>query len=157
PVAHAAEPVRSLARRAASRGTAIPRGRASFICAGRTADQQIAVPVLEPDGQDVRVAVQADKAELADDRATEDIGRAWVQSAAILGVDRGYPVRSLRSKVLAMAVQAKVRLLTDHDLPYTDLVPGLELSRAITHAGTTQLGGGYMRFSADAEFPDWTL
>lgn len=113
--------------------------------------------MLEPDGQDVRVAVQADKAELADDRATEDIGRAWVQSAAILGVDRGYPVRSLRSKVLAMAVQAKVRLLTDHDLPYTDLVPGLELSRAITHAGTTQLGGGYMRFSADAEFPDWTL
>jgi len=56
-----------------------------------------------------------------------------------------------------MAVQTKVKLLTDHDLPYTDLVPGLELSRAITHAGTTQLGGGYMRFSADAEFPDWTL
>ncbi len=56
-----------------------------------------------------------------------------------------------------MAVQTKVKLLTDHDLPYTDLVPGLRLSRAITHAGTTQLGGGYMRFSADAEFPDWTL
>ena len=56
-----------------------------------------------------------------------------------------------------MAVQTKLKLLTDHDLPYTDLVPGLELSRAITHAGTTQLGGGHMRFSADAEFPDWTL
>jgi len=56
-----------------------------------------------------------------------------------------------------MAGQTKVKLLTDHDFPYTDLVPGLELSRAITHAGTTQLGGGYMRFSADAEFPNWTL
>ena len=56
-----------------------------------------------------------------------------------------------------MAVPTKVKLLTDHDLPYTDLVPGLELSRAITHAGTTQLGGGYMRFSEEAEFPDWTL
>jgi ethanolamine utilization protein EutQ (cupin superfamily) len=56
-----------------------------------------------------------------------------------------------------MAVQTKVKLLTDHDIPYTDLVPGLELSRAITHAGITQLGGGYMRFSEDAEFRDWTL
>jgi len=52
---------------------------------------------------------------------------------------------------------AKVRLLTDRDLAYSDLVPGLQLSRAITHAGTTQLGGGYMRFETDAEFPDWTL
>ena len=43
--------------------------------------------MLEPDGQDMRVAVQADKAELADDRAAEEVGRAWVQSAAILGVD----------------------------------------------------------------------
>jgi ethanolamine utilization protein EutQ (cupin superfamily) len=50
-----------------------------------------------------------------------------------------------------------VKLLTDHDVPFTDLVPGLELARAITHAGTTQLGGGYMRFSSDAEFADWTL
>ena len=33
----------------------------------------------------------------------------------------------------------------------------LELARAITHAGTTQLGGGYMRFKSDAEFADWTL
>ena len=50
-----------------------------------------------------------------------------------------------------------VKLLTDGDLPYSELVPGLELSRAITHAGTTQLGGGYMRFDKDAEFADWTL
>jgi ethanolamine utilization protein EutQ (cupin superfamily) len=62
-----------------------------------------------------------------------------------------------QSNVCAVAGEAGVKLLTDRDVPFTDLVPGLELSRAITHAGTTQLGGGYMRFSSDAEFPDWTL
>jgi len=50
-----------------------------------------------------------------------------------------------------------VKLLTDQDLPYSTVVPGMELARSITHAGTTQLGGGYMRFSSDAEFADWTL
>jgi ethanolamine utilization protein EutQ (cupin superfamily) len=50
-----------------------------------------------------------------------------------------------------------VKLLTDRDLPYSQLVPGLELARSITHAGTTQLGGGYMKFSEEAEFADWTL
>jgi ethanolamine utilization protein EutQ (cupin superfamily) len=56
-----------------------------------------------------------------------------------------------------VAESSGVKLLSDRDVPFTDLVPGLELSRAITHAGTTQLGGGYMRFSQDAEFADWTL
>jgi ethanolamine utilization protein EutQ (cupin superfamily) len=61
------------------------------------------------------------------------------------------------SKEEAVGQQTTVKLLTEGDLPYSDLVPGLQLSRAITHAGTTQLGGGYMRFAKDAEFPDWTL
>ena len=56
-----------------------------------------------------------------------------------------------------MAVQTKVKLLTDRDVPFDELVPGLELARAITNAGTTQLGGGYMRFADHAEFADWTL
>ena len=56
-----------------------------------------------------------------------------------------------------MAEDARVKLLTESDLAFSELVPGLELARAITHAGTTQLGGGYMRFSSDAEFADWTL
>jgi len=56
-----------------------------------------------------------------------------------------------------VAVQTTVKLLTDSDLPYDELVPGLELARAITSAGSTQLGGGYMRFAQDAEFADWTL
>jgi len=50
-----------------------------------------------------------------------------------------------------------VKLLTDHDLPFSELVPGMELARSITNAGTTQLGGGYMKFTEDAEFADWTL
>jgi ethanolamine utilization protein EutQ (cupin superfamily) len=56
-----------------------------------------------------------------------------------------------------VAVQPKMKLLTDRDVPFEELVPGLELARAITSAGSTQLGGGYMRFTQDAEFPDWTL
>jgi ethanolamine utilization protein EutQ (cupin superfamily) len=50
-----------------------------------------------------------------------------------------------------------VKLLTDHDLPFSELVPGMQLARSITNAGTTKLGGGYMKFTEDAEFPDWTL
>lgn len=50
-----------------------------------------------------------------------------------------------------------VKLLTEKDVAYSQLVPGLELARSITHAGTTQLGGGYMKFTEDAEFADWTL
>lgn len=56
-----------------------------------------------------------------------------------------------------MAEDGRVKLLTEGDLPYSELVPGLQLARAITHAATTQLGGGYMRFETDAEFADWTL
>jgi ethanolamine utilization protein EutQ (cupin superfamily) len=51
----------------------------------------------------------------------------------------------------------EVKLLREGDVAYEDLVPGLQLARAITAAGTTQLGGGYMRFTEDAEFADWTL
>jgi ethanolamine utilization protein EutQ (cupin superfamily) len=56
-----------------------------------------------------------------------------------------------------MAEEAPVKRLTEKDIAYSELVPGLELARAITNAGTTQLGGGYMRFSSDAVFADWTL
>jgi ethanolamine utilization protein EutQ (cupin superfamily) len=56
-----------------------------------------------------------------------------------------------------VAMKTKVKLLTDQDLPFEELVTGLELARAITNAGSTQLGGGYMRFTSDAEFADWTL
>lgn len=55
-----------------------------------------------------------------------------------------------------MGTQAS-RLLTEQDVAYTDLVPGLQLARAITEAGTTKLGGGYMKFTEDSEFGGWTL
>src|SRR5712691_12192389 len=64
---------------------------------------------------------------------------------------------STRHKEDELAVQEKVKLLTDRDVPFEELVPGLELARAITSAGSTQLGGGYMRFTQDAEFAGWTL
>jgi ethanolamine utilization protein EutQ (cupin superfamily) len=56
-----------------------------------------------------------------------------------------------------VAAQTEVKLLTDRDVPWSELVPGFELARAITNAGSTQLGGGYMRFGQDAELADWTL
>jgi ethanolamine utilization protein EutQ (cupin superfamily) len=62
-----------------------------------------------------------------------------------------------RDKEDEVAAQTKVKVLTDRDVPFEELVPGLELARAITSAGSTQLGGGYMRFTQDAEFADWTL
>src|SRR5712691_55208 len=64
---------------------------------------------------------------------------------------------STRHKEDEVAVQTKVKLLTDRDISFEELVPGLQLARAITSAGSTQLGGGYMRFTQDAEFADWTL
>jgi ethanolamine utilization protein EutQ (cupin superfamily) len=56
-----------------------------------------------------------------------------------------------------VAVGAKVKLLTDRDVPFDELVPGFAVARAITSAGSTQLGGGYLRFAQDAELADWTL
>ena len=56
-----------------------------------------------------------------------------------------------------MIAEGSVKRLTDEDVPWEELVPGLDLARSITAAGTTQLGGGYMRFTDEAEFADWTL
>ena len=56
-----------------------------------------------------------------------------------------------------MITEGSVKRLTDEDVAWDELVPGIDLARSITAAGTTELGGGYMRFSNDAEFADWTL
>src|SRR5205814_9377695 len=56
-----------------------------------------------------------------------------------------------------MIAEGSVRRLTAEDVAWEELVPGSDLARSITAAGTTQLGGGYMRYSEDAEFADWTL
>jgi ethanolamine utilization protein EutQ (cupin superfamily) len=56
-----------------------------------------------------------------------------------------------------MIAEGSVKRLTAEDVAWDELVPGLDLARSITAAGTTQLGGGYMRFSEEAEFGPWTL
>lgn len=52
-----------------------------------------------------------------------------------------------------------VLLLREGDTPYEELegVPGMELGRVITTPATTQLGGGFSRFTGDCELADWTL
>jgi len=56
-----------------------------------------------------------------------------------------------------MIAEGSVRRLTAEDVAWDELVPGIDLARSITAAGTTQLGGGYMRYSEEAEFGPWTL
>ena len=56
-----------------------------------------------------------------------------------------------------MIAEGSVRLLTQDDMPWDELVPGAVLARTITAAGTTQLGGGYMKYEEDADFGPWTL
>jgi ethanolamine utilization protein EutQ len=55
--------------------------------------------------------------------------------------------------------KAQVLLLREGDTPYEGLdgVPGMELARVLTSAGTTMLGGGFSRFVGEAELADWTL
>jgi ethanolamine utilization protein EutQ len=53
----------------------------------------------------------------------------------------------------------RVLLLREGDTPYEGLdgVPGMELARVITTPATTGLGGGFSRFTGQAELADWTL
>lgn len=50
-----------------------------------------------------------------------------------------------------------VRLLREGDVPYEQISAGLEAARAITAAGSTELGGGWVRMDGSDEFADWTL
>jgi ethanolamine utilization protein EutQ (cupin superfamily) len=56
-----------------------------------------------------------------------------------------------------MIAEGSVKRLTDRDVAWDELVPGIDLARSVTAAGTTELGGGYMRYAEDAEFGPWTL
>jgi ethanolamine utilization protein EutQ (cupin superfamily) len=56
-----------------------------------------------------------------------------------------------------MIAEGSVRRLTAEDVAWDELVPGMHLARSITAAGSTQLGGGYMRYTEDADFGEWTL
>src|SRR5438270_4637968 len=100
--------VRPLGGRDRQGGTSIARERASLVGARRARHDQVVALALEPDREHVRVAVQADEAELPDDRPAQELVRPRVQSAVILG----------GSNVRAVDARAKVKLLTDSDVPF---------------------------------------
>ncbi len=52
-----------------------------------------------------------------------------------------------------------VRLITEDDVPYTALAgaSNMELSRGLTSAALTSLGGGFIRFPEAGQLAGWTL
>src|SRR5713101_9363516 len=70
--------IRPLDRRHRKRGIAVARERASLICVRLVGDQHLGVPVLEPNRQHSRIAVEPDETELADDRAAQQLGGARI-------------------------------------------------------------------------------
>lgn len=50
-----------------------------------------------------------------------------------------------------------VQLLREQDVAYEQISPGLEAARAITAAGFTELGGGWVRMDGSDELAGWTL
>ncbi|HEY8760758.1 MAG TPA: cupin domain-containing protein [Candidatus Dormibacteraeota bacterium] len=48
-------------------------------------------------------------------------------------------------------------LVRQSDVPFTTVVQGLEISRGLTQAGFTSLGGGWVRMDGSGELKDWTL
>ena len=76
--------VRPLGGRDGQRRPPVAGQRAYLVRARRTGDQEILAFALEPDRQHVWVAVEADEAELADDRPAQELVRPGVQCAVIL-------------------------------------------------------------------------
>jgi ethanolamine utilization protein EutQ (cupin superfamily) len=50
-----------------------------------------------------------------------------------------------------------LELVRQSDVAFTPVVPGLEISRGLTQAGFTSLGGGWVRMDGSGELQDWTL
>jgi ethanolamine utilization protein EutQ (cupin superfamily) len=50
-----------------------------------------------------------------------------------------------------------LQLVTESDVAYSQMAPGLEGSRGLTQAGFTSLGGGWVRMDGSDELKDWTL
>jgi ethanolamine utilization protein EutQ (cupin superfamily) len=50
-----------------------------------------------------------------------------------------------------------LELVRQSDVAFTPVVPGLEISRGLTQAGFTSLGGGWVRMDGSGELKDWTL
>jgi ethanolamine utilization protein EutQ (cupin superfamily) len=48
-------------------------------------------------------------------------------------------------------------VVKESDVAFTLMVPGMEGSRGLTHAGFTTLGGGWVRMDGSGELAGWTL
>lgn len=50
-----------------------------------------------------------------------------------------------------------LELIRQSDVPFSVVTQGLEISRGMTQAGFTSLGGGWVRMDGSGELSDWTL
>ena len=51
-----------------------------------------------------------------------------------------------------------LQLVRRDDVPFTDIIPGMQASRGVTETGGfTTLGGGWVRMDGTAELAGWTL
>src|SRR2546421_10118919 len=50
-----------------------------------------------------------------------------------------------------------LQLVKEGDVPYSEVTHGMEITRGITQAGFTTLGGGWVRMDGSGELAGWTL
>jgi mannose-6-phosphate isomerase-like protein (cupin superfamily) len=55
------------------------------------------------------------------------------------------------------ATGGSVNLLRESEEPYIDFTPGMRLARVITSAGSTVLGGGWIRMDGTGSLDEWQL
>ena len=48
-------------------------------------------------------------------------------------------------------------VVKESDVPWSDVTQGMEITRGITQAGLTTLGGGWVRMDGSGELAGWTL
>src|SRR5215472_4196496 len=72
-------PVGPFRRRDGEGSAPVDAKAAALVFPGPRPDQKLAVGIVEPHRQDVRVTVEADEAQLAHNRASEQLEGAWIQ------------------------------------------------------------------------------
>ncbi len=50
-----------------------------------------------------------------------------------------------------------VAVIRQNDVPWSEVTQGMEITRGITQAGFTTLGGGWVRMDGSGELAGWTL
>jgi ethanolamine utilization protein EutQ (cupin superfamily) len=51
----------------------------------------------------------------------------------------------------------RLELVSQGDVAFSTVTPGMEISRGVTQAGFTSLGGGWVKMDGSGELKDWTL